>query len=157
MISNKKGCHYLPVKICITKRITSKQYGNFYFQNCLHSFTTKNKLESHKNVCENEDFCDVIKSSEDTKLLEFNQYQKSDKAPFNIYADVQYIAEKIDGCKNDNEKSSITKVSKHIPSIMSTISRFRSEENKYNVFIGKDFMKMFYEFLREHAVKIINF
>ena len=40
---------------------------------------------------------------------------------------------------------------------MSTISRFRSEENKYDVFRGKDFMKMFCEFLREHAVKIINF
>ena len=26
--------------------------------------------------------------SEDTKILEFNQYQKSDKAPFVIYADL---------------------------------------------------------------------
>ena len=28
-------------------------------------------------------------SSEDTKILEFNQYQESDKAPFTIYADLQ--------------------------------------------------------------------
>ena len=28
-------------------------------------------------------------SSEDTKILEFNQYQESDKAPFNIYANLQ--------------------------------------------------------------------
>ena len=27
--------------------------------------------------------------SEDTKILEFNQYQKSDKAPFVIYADLE--------------------------------------------------------------------
>ena len=27
--------------------------------------------------------------SEDTKILEFNQYQKSDKAPFIIYADLE--------------------------------------------------------------------
>ena len=26
--------------------------------------------------------------SEDTKILDFNQYQKSDKAPFVIYADL---------------------------------------------------------------------
>ena len=34
-------------------------------------------------------------SSEDTKILEFNQYQKSDKAPFIIYADLECYIEKI--------------------------------------------------------------
>ena len=33
--------------------------------------------------------------SEDTKMLEFNQYQKSDKATFIIYADVECIIEKM--------------------------------------------------------------
>ena len=28
--------------------------------------------------------------SEDTKMLEFNQYQKSDKVPFVIYADPEF-------------------------------------------------------------------
>ena len=37
--------------------------------------------------------------SEDTKIIEFNQYQKSDKAPFIIYADLECIIEKTDGCK----------------------------------------------------------
>ena len=70
-------------------------------------------------------------ASEDTKILEFNQYQKSDKAPFIIYADLY-------GCKNNSENSSTTKVSEHIPSgfSMSTISSFRSIENKYDVNIG---------------------
>ena len=52
--------------------------------------------------------------SEDTKILEFNQYQKSDKAPFIIYADLECVLEKIDGCKNNPENSYITKVSEHI-------------------------------------------
>ena len=39
-------------------------------------------------------------SSEETYILEFNQYQKSDKASFIIYADLQCLIEKIDGCKN---------------------------------------------------------
>ena len=38
---------------------------------------------------------------EDTKTLEFNQYQKSSKAPFSIYAAYECLIEKIDGCKND--------------------------------------------------------
>ena len=34
--------------------------------------------------------------SKDTKILEFNQYQKSDKAPFIIYEDLGCLIEKID-------------------------------------------------------------
>ena len=52
--------------------------------------------------------------SEDPKILEFNKYQKSDKAPFIIYADLQCIIETADGCKNNPENSSTTKVSKYI-------------------------------------------
>ena len=95
--------------------------------------------------------------SEDTKILEFNQYQKSDKAPFIIYADLECIIEKIDECKNNPEHSSTTKVSTHIPSgfSMSTLSSFRSIENKHDVYRGRDCMKKFCEYLREHAMKIL--
>ena len=87
--------------------------------------------------------------SHDTKILEFNQYQTSDKAPFIIYADLECIIEKIDGCKNNPENSSTTKVSKHISSgfYMSTISSFRSIENEHDVYRGKDCIKIFCEFL----------
>ena len=34
----------------------------------------KNKLESSEKVFENKDFCDVVMSSKNTKILEFNQY-----------------------------------------------------------------------------------
>ena len=54
--------------------------------------------------------------SEDNKILEFNQYQKSDKAPSIIYVDLECLIGKIDGCKNNSENSSTTKVGKHIPS-----------------------------------------
>ena len=36
---------------------------------------------------------------------------KSDKAPFTIYAYLQCLIEKFDGCKNNPENSSTTKVS----------------------------------------------
>ena len=41
--------------------------------------------------------------SQDTKILEFNQYQKSEKVPFIIYTDLECIMEKIDGCKSNPE------------------------------------------------------
>ena len=40
---------------------------------------------------------------------------------------------------------------------MSTISSFKSIENKHDLYIGKDCMKKFCESLIEHAMKIINF
>ena len=52
--------------------------------------------------------------SNDSKILEFNQYQKSYKAPFIIYSDLECIIEKIAGCKNNPENSSTSKVSEYI-------------------------------------------
>ena len=40
---------------------------------------------NHVKNCENKDFCNVIMLSEDNEILEFNEYQKSYKAPFIIY------------------------------------------------------------------------
>ena len=60
--------------------------------------------------------------------------------------------------QNNPENSSTTKVTKHIPSVflMSAIQSFGSIENKHDVDRGKDCMKNYCEFLREHAIKIIN-
>ena len=53
----------------LLRRIISKHNSNFNCLNCLHSFSTKNKLESHEKVCENKDFCGAVKPSEDPKVL----------------------------------------------------------------------------------------
>ena len=73
-------------------------------------------------------FCIIIISSGDTKILESNQYQKSDKAPFIIYAVLECLTEKIDGCKNNPENLLTTKIDGHIQSgfLTSTISSFKS-------------------------------
>ena len=43
--------------------------------------------------------------SEDTTILEFNQYQKSNKAPSIICADLECLIEMTDGCTNNPEKN----------------------------------------------------
>ena len=58
--------------------MTSDHNGDFYCLNCLHSFSTKNKLESHKKACKNKDCCNVFMPSQDTNLI------KSDKA-YHLY------------------------------------------------------------------------
>ena len=97
--------------------------------------------------------------SDDTKILEFNQYQKSNKTSFIIYVNLECIIEKVDWCKINPENLSTVKVSKHVPSdfSISPISLSRSIENKHDVYRDKDYMKTFCKFLRQHAMKIINF
>ena len=125
---------------------------------CLNSFRTKSQLNSHKGVGENKDFCSVKMPFEDTKISEFNQYQKSDKASFIIYAHLKCIIEKINRCKNNPENSSTTKISEHIPSgfSISAISSTKSIENKHDIYRRKDCMKKFCEFFRELAMKVIH-
>ena len=53
--------------------------------------------------CKNKDLYNFAMPSEDNKILEFNQYQQSDKAPFVIYADLQCLIEKTDRCKDNPE------------------------------------------------------
>ena len=86
-------------------------------------------------------------STKDPKIFGFSQYQKSDKALFIIYADLECLIENIDECKNNLENSITTKVEDYIPWNFSifTISSFR------------DCMKKFCESLIKHAMEIINF
>ena len=39
--------------------ITSKHKGDFYCLNCFNSYSTKEKLKKHRNVCENHAYCYV--------------------------------------------------------------------------------------------------
>ena len=79
--------------------ITSKHKGDFYCLNCLHSFRTENKLRSHEKVCENKDFCGIAMPSKNDNILEFNQYMKSDKMPYIIYADIESLIKNRWMCK----------------------------------------------------------
>ena len=161
MIPNGEGLHYITVKKLPTslRGILWKNYSGFYCLNCLYSFAIENKREYHKKVGENKDFCNVVKLPEDTEILEFNQYQKSDKASFIICADLECLIQKINGCKNNPENSFKTIEGKHIPSRFSvtSISSFKSIGNKHDVCKGKVSMKTFCESLREHSMEINRF
>ena len=55
---------------------------------------------------------------------------KSDKMPYIIYADIESLTKKIDGCANNPENSSTIKIGKRIPcgNSMSTIWVFDNIE-----------------------------
>ena len=110
MISNVEGWHCLAVIRLspILKRLISTLNDDFYCLNCFHSFTTKNKLESHKEVCKNKNFSCIELPYEENLLLKCTQYYKSIKAPALIYSNIECLTKKVDVCKNNPEKSSTT-------------------------------------------------
>ena len=95
-------------------------------------------------------------SFEDTKILEFNQLQKSNKTPFITFASFESLIERTDGCKN---KSSTRKLGKPVPCeyLMSMIRTFDGIENKHDVYRGEDCMRNFCESLRQLVMKTTNF
>ena len=53
--------------------------------------------------------------SEKDNILKFNQYMKSDKIPYIIYANIESLIKKTDGTENNPTNSSTTKIGEHIP------------------------------------------
>ena len=161
MISNGEIWHYLVVKSLsgLLTGITSNHKEHFYCLNCFHSYRTKNKLESHKKICENHDYCNVEMPNEANKIIKYNQGEKSIKSLFIIYADLECLLEKISTCYNKSEKSSTTEINKHIPSGYSLFTHcsFDETKNKLDYYRGEDCMKKFCKDLREHATKVIYY
>ena len=93
----------------------------------------------------------------DNNILKYNPGEKYMKVPFVINADLEPLLEKINTYHNDLEKSSTTKINKHIPSGYSLHAHcsFDNTKNKLGYYRGKDFMKEFCKTLRKHAKTIV--
>ena len=161
MISNGEKWHYLTVKNLsgLLRGIASNHEGDFYCLNCFCAYSAKNKLEKHKKICENHNYCHVEMPTKDNNIIKYNQGEKSIKMPFTIYADLECLLEKMSTCQNNPNKSSTTKINKHTPSGYSLFTHcsFDESKNKLNYYRGDDCMKKFCKDLREHSTKIINY
>ena len=161
MISDGQKWHYLVVKNLsrLLRGITSNHKEDFYCLNCFHSYRTKNKLEAHKKICVNHDYCHVEMPTKNNNIIKYNHGEKSMKLPFVIYADLECLLEKMSTCINNPNESYSTKINKHTPSGYSIFTHclFDKSKNKLNYYRGKDCMKKFSKDLREHVTKIINY
>ena len=106
MISNGENWHYLTVKNLsrLLRGITNNHDGDFYCLNCLHSYRTKIKLEAHKKICENCDYCHVEMPTKDNNTIKYNHGEKSIKLPFVVYANLECLLEKMSTCYNNPEE-----------------------------------------------------
>ena len=122
MITDGEKWHYLALKSVPTSNgyklpvislsrlfrgITSNHIGDFYCLGCLHSFHTNHNFEKHEILCGKHDYCHVEMPTEDNKILKYNHKEKSLKAPFRIYADLECLLKKKQSCQNISEKKAV--------------------------------------------------
>ena len=159
MITDGEKWHYLAVIRLsgLLRGVSSNNNGDFYCLNCFCSYRTKNKLELHRKLCENRDYCQVEMPNKDNNMIEFNQ-KDNGKVPLVFYTDLECLLEKINNCYNKPEESSTTEVNKHTPSGYSIFTNcsFGERKNNLDYYRGNDCMKEFCRDLRKHATKIIN-
>ena len=72
------------IALCCSKKLSglsvllrgraSKYYGDFCSINCIHCYRTKHRLKSHKKVCKNKYFLNILMPSEDNKILELTKH-----------------------------------------------------------------------------------
>ena len=96
---------------------------------------------------------------EHNEISKYNEGEKSMRAPFVIYADLESLLEKMNTCHNNPEKLLTTKINKHPPSGYSLFTHctFDTTKNKLDYYRGKNCMKTFCLHLREHATRAISY
>ena len=93
------------------------------------------------------------------KILKYIHREKSLKAPFAIYLDLECLLKKEQSCQNNPEKSYTEKKAIHEPSgwAMFTSCSFDKKENKLNYYRGKDCFEKSCKKLKKSTMKIINY
>ena len=91
MICDGKKYHYLAVTNLsgLLQGNSSNHEGDFYCLNCFNSYTSKNKLKKHEEICNNHDSCCIEMPEWVNKILKHNPREKSFKKPFAIYLDLE--------------------------------------------------------------------
>ena len=107
MIGDGKKYHYLAVTnlSALLQKISSNHKEDFYCLNCFNSYTTKNKLKEHEEICNNHDSCRIEMPDWVNKTIKYNPGEKSLKAPFSFFLDLECILKKLQSSQNNPGKS----------------------------------------------------
>ena len=101
----------------------------------------------------------IVMPTEDNNKLKFNHEEKSLKARFAIYADLECSLTKQQSYPNNPNESYTERKALHEPCgySLDLVSSFDSKQKKHNFYRGKDCIKKFCRDLKELGTKIINY
>ena len=117
LIKNGDNSHYCYVKnlsALLSSQVNSHKSKFYFCLNCLNGYDDPEKLEQHKEYCNEEESIKVNMPPPDT-YIKFKNFLYSERAPFAIYADFESIVKPLDTCEPDPNKSYTLKYQKHEP------------------------------------------
>ena len=117
LIKDEDNSHYCIVKnlsALLTSQVNKRKTKLYFCLNCLNCFDTPEKLDYHKEYC-NETESVKINMPPVGTYLKFENYRYSEKAPFTIYADFESILKPLNTCEPEPNKSYTLKYQKHEP------------------------------------------
>ena len=126
MITDGKKSHYVAVTnlSALLRGKSSNHHEDFYCLNCFNSYTTKNKLKEHEEICNNHDGCHIEMPKWVEEILKYNPGEKSLKALFAIYLDLKCLLKEEQSHENNNfEKSYTEKKARHEPSVRAMFTK----------------------------------
>ena len=159
MITDGKKWHYPAVRSlsALFRGIPSSNNGDFYCLNCFHSYCTLNKRKKQR-ICNNHDYCHIDMLEKGKNILKYSPGDKSLKALFIIYVDLEGLLKKEQLSQNNAENSYTEKKAKHKPSgySLSLIWLFEETKNRSKFYRRKDCIEKFCN-LKELTTEIINY
>ena len=114
---DNNNSHYCLVKnlsALLSSQVNKKKSKLYFCLNCLNGFDEMEKLEKHKEYCDEEESIKINMPKPDT-YIKFKNYLHGEKAPFVIYADFESLLKPLETCKPDPNKSYTCKYQKHKP------------------------------------------
>ena len=118
LISDDEKRHYCLIKSMsrLLSTQTSKRNGaQYYCMRCLNPFHSQESLDKHLEYCSTHEAVKLEMPGEGT-ILSFENYNRSMRVPFIVYADFESFIKPIDTCEPNPENSYTKQYQKHTPS-----------------------------------------
>ena len=93
MINDGEKYHYIAVTnlSALLQKMSSNHKEDFCCLNCFNSYTTKNKLNEHEEICNNHDSYNKEMPEWVNKTIKHDPGEKSLKAPFVFFLDLECL------------------------------------------------------------------
>ena len=118
LISDGEKQHYCVIKN-LSRLLTSQTYNKkvvrYYCRRCYASFTSQERLNLHKDICQSNESVKIKMPKEGT-TQSFKHYFKSQSVPFVVYADFECFTKPIHTCQPNPNDSYTKQYQKHEPS-----------------------------------------
>ena len=118
LISDRKKNHYCLIKDMsrlFSSETNQHQHKNHFCLRCLNPFATEKSLKKHMEYCETNEAVKMEMPEEDS-FIEFENFNRSMRVPFIVYADFESLIKPIETFELNPEKSYTKKCQEHKPS-----------------------------------------